>query len=396
MLATRLLRLLHIVLLAVAVSGCESLGYYSQSAQGQWQLWRQQQDIETLISNPRTDDQLRQQLLLVNALRDFASSQLSLPENNSYRSYADIGRPYVVWNVFAAPTFSIDPKVWCFPIAGCVSYRGYFSKSAAIKYADRLATQGYDTYVGGVSAYSTLGWFNDPVLNTFVDRNEIQLAGLLFHELAHQQFYMPGDTSFNESFATAVELIGIQRWLDSPERLKVVSGWLSPGDSQQLLQSHIQRQSINSGFVVDMLAGRQRLATLYDDVALNDEAKLEGKYKIIDEIKESYKAQLKAYGQERGGYEHWVNDTAEHAILNNAKLTSIANYHQWVPAFQRLYEKEDNNLAIFFERVEALSKLDTETRRKALESLSFESEQKPAQKSVHQPLQAPFNARTLP
>ena len=374
MLAARRLRLFYIAVLAAALSGCESMSYYSQSALGQWQLWRQQHDIESLISNSETNDQLRQQLLLIDSLRDFASSKLSLPENNSYRYYADIGRPFVVWNVFAAPTFSIEPKVWCFPIAGCVSYRGYFSEQAAIQYADRLAIQGYDTYVSGVSAYSTLGWFNDPVLNTFVDRDEVQLAGLLFHELAHQQFYLPGDTRFNESFATAVELIGIQRWLESAERQKVALRLgLQQGDSQMFLKSHLQKQEVHSEFIADMLAGRQRLATLYADTELEYQAMAEEKNTIISEIKAHYQAEFKTHWQGTSAYHQWVNDAGEHANLNNAKLISIANYHQWVPAFQRLYEKENGDLVRFFDRVKALSKLDTVSRQQALEALSLQT-----------------------
>ncbi len=178
------------------------------------QIVSKRQPIEAVLSDPATPEKIRSRLEYVQAARDFASDELGLPDNDSYRSYADLGRPYVVWNVFAAPEFSVEPRRWCFPIAGCVVYRGYFNQESARNYARRMRRRGDDAAVGGVAAYSTLGHFKDPILNTMMGWSDAQLAATLFHELAHQVVYIPGDSEFNEAFATTVEEAGLDRWLD--------------------------------------------------------------------------------------------------------------------------------------------------------------------------------------
>ena len=207
----RALTRLLVLMSCVSTSGC----YYLQAAAGQWQVVKQREPIETVIADASTPAQLVERLLLVQQARTFSIDELALPDNKSYRSYADIERDYVVWNVFAAPEFSLEPRRWCFPIAGCVSYRGYFSRQAAYDESERLAKKGFDVTVGGVSAYSTLGNFDDPVLSSMLRWDDLQLVAVLFHELAHQVLYVKGDTGFNESFATAVEEFGMQRWLSS-------------------------------------------------------------------------------------------------------------------------------------------------------------------------------------
>ena len=194
----------------LALCGC----YYMQAATGQWQVLRKREPIDEVIASPDTAPELADRLRLVQEARRFSIDELLLPDNDSYRSYADIGREFVLWNVFAAPEFSLQPKAWCFPVAGCVNYRGYFSRDAAYRKSERLAKPGYAVAVGGVAAYSTLGNFNDPVLNTMMSWDDIRLVAVLFHELAHQVLYVQGDSAFNESFATAVEEFGVMRWLE--------------------------------------------------------------------------------------------------------------------------------------------------------------------------------------
>jgi len=202
-----------VTMVAASLSGCANIGYYFQAVGGQMEIWNRSRPIEKLVGDERTDARLRERLSLVLKVREFASRELALPDNQSYRKYADLQRPFAVWNVFATKEFSIAPVEWCFPFAGCVAYRGYFSEEGAGQFAAGLRSQGHDVFVAGIPAYSTLGWFDDPVLNTFIFYPDAEIARLTFHELAHQVVYVSGDTVFNESFATAVELEGVDRWL---------------------------------------------------------------------------------------------------------------------------------------------------------------------------------------
>src|SRR6266404_4651832 len=240
------------LLLAAACTllyGCGSL-YLMQAASGQWQVLRERVPVETLLADPHTPPALRAHLEEVRAAREFASRELGLPDNKSYRSYADIGRPYVVWNVVAAPEFSVSPKRWCFPIAGCVAYRGYFRERRAREFAAALAVRGYDVSVDGVPAYSTLGRFADPVLSSMLRYGDDELAATIFHELAHQLLYVRDDSEFNEAFATTVEDAGLERWLNSQ------------GASQRLQQLR-ERQEHAAAFVSLLAHTRGRLALLY-------------------------------------------------------------------------------------------------------------------------------------
>ncbi len=220
---SRLSRHLALPLLASVCAGCGPLAYYAQATRGHLDVVRQSQSIVRLLSDPTRSPELQDQLRLVQTIRDFASDQLGLPENNSYRSYADLGRPYVVWNVVATAEFSLEPLRWCLLVVGCVSYRGYYERAAADQLATTLVEQGYDTLVAGVRAYSTLGYFDDPVLNTFLSLGTIEVARVIFHELAHQVVFVAGDTAFNEGFATLVEQEGLRRWLQAtgtPEQIE--------------------------------------------------------------------------------------------------------------------------------------------------------------------------------
>jgi predicted aminopeptidase len=208
--ALRATALASVVLFA---AGCSGLGYYYQAARGQFALSHDARPLPVVLSDPATSPDLRARLETARAIRDYASTELKLPDNDSYRKYADLKRPFVVWNVFAAPEFSIRAREWCFPVAGCVGYKGWFDQQSAESFADTTRHEGYDVFVYGVPAYSTLGWFDDPLLNTFIHYPRTELARLIFHELAHQVAYADGDSTFNESFATAVELEGVRRWL---------------------------------------------------------------------------------------------------------------------------------------------------------------------------------------
>ncbi|MDD5330670.1 MAG: aminopeptidase, partial [Sulfuricella sp.] len=190
---------------ALFISGCANLGYYSQAVGGHLHVMNAAHPIRDVLQDPAADPELKHQLEDVAAIREFASRELALPDNNSYRAYADLGRPYVVWNVFAAPEFSVEPEKWCMAFVGCVNYRGYYDRADADRYADALRHRGLDAFVGGITAYSTLGLFDDPVLNTFLRLGDTEVARTLFHELAHQRLYVKGDSVFNESFATTVE-----------------------------------------------------------------------------------------------------------------------------------------------------------------------------------------------
>ena len=217
----RAFHLLLILLVLPTLSGC----YLMQAAGGQMEIASKREPISAVLKDPATPETLRTRLEYVAAARDFASRELGLPDNASYRSYADVGRPYVVWNVFATAEFSVEPRRWCFPISGCVVYRGYFNEARAQRYARRMRGQGADATVGGVAAYSTLGHFEDPVLNTMMGWSDAQLAATLFHELAHQVVYVPGDSEFNEAFATAVEEAGLERWLSVNGKSQELQAW---------------------------------------------------------------------------------------------------------------------------------------------------------------------------
>jgi len=336
-----------LLLLVVSLSGCQTIGYYAQAVNGQFAVWRAAEPIDRVLENEQTDPKLRQRLTLVSEIREFASRELGLPDNNSYRRYADLKRPYVVWNVFAAPEFSLVPVRWCFPIAGCVGYRGYFSREGADKFAATLKEAGLndkdlDVFVGGVPAYSTLGWFADPVLNTFIGYRDAELARLIFHELAHQVAYAKGDTMFNESFATTVELEGVRRWLEHA------------GQSDQF-EAFIAGRRRQKEFLDLVARARDRLKGIYEE-DMPDEEKRSLKVGAYTQLREEY-AKLKEKWGGFSGYDRWFGDS-----LNNAKLGSVAAYNQLVPAFQELLAKHDGNLESFYQAVAKLAKLTPEER----------------------------------
>ncbi len=341
----RSLAILLIATLALA-SGCTHLSYYLQSVEGQFSLLQSRQEITDLLADPATPAPLKQRLEQTLRIREYASSELKLPDNRSYRSYADLGRPFVVWNVFATQEFSIKPEQWCFPIAGCVGYRGYFSKAGADNFAGELRNAGYDVHVGGVPAYSTLGWFNDPVLNTFVNYSDYEVARLIFHELAHQVMYVKNDTEFNESFAVAVETEGISRWL---ERY---------GDDK-MRADFVRSQQRRAQFSALVIKHRRALGELYRRKFAPAEM-LERKVEMFEALKQDYR-QLKQ--QEWGGfagYDRFLDDP------NNAKLASISFYTTLVPNFQKILAKLNGALPAFYAEVNRLAALGEKARNRAL------------------------------
>jgi predicted aminopeptidase len=349
--ALKLRFVLPVVAAAVvlAASGCSTLSYYSQAVGGHLDLMRRSEPVAAALANDATPAELRKRLERAIAIREFASRELALPDNASYRRYADLERPYVVWNVFAAPELALKPRESCFPVAGCVTYRGYYAREAAEAEAASLRAQGFDVFVGGVPAYSTLGWLPDPLLNTFIGYPTAELARLLFHELAHQVVYVQDDTTFNESFAVAVEEEGVSRWL------------AAHGTAEER-ERHERSQAMRRDFLA--LIGRYRvlLGELYVQDLPADE-KRAGKLRLFAEMRADYEAQKRAWGG-FAGYDRFF------AEPNNALLVSIATYSDLVPAFRALLAEEGGDMPRFYAAVKDLSRRDKAERKAQLAALA--------------------------
>jgi len=336
--------------LLLLVGGCSNVGYYWQSVSGQLEIWRRERSVEEVIGDAAAPEPLKRKLASVGRIRDFASKELGLPDNQSYRRYADLERPFVVWNAFAAPEFSLRPVQWCFLFTGCVSYRGYFAKADADHFAAGLAAEGHDVYVGGVPAYSTLGWFADPVLNTFMHYPEVEIARLIFHELAHQLVYVRDDTVFNESFAVAVEQEGVARLL------------ARSGDQAGRAEFERNRRT-RAEFTRLVRKYQSRLDALYR-TGIAPEAMRERKRSILAELDSEYHGLKQAWGG-FAGYDRWFA-----AKPNNAQIASVALYTQRVPSFEALLKREGGDLARFYAAVKELAGLPREQRDAQLDVLS--------------------------
>ena len=332
---------------ALLLNGCSSMGYYGQLAEGQWQLLRARQPVAQVIADSATQPVLRQRLQFAEQARVFASEHLKLPDNGSYRVYADLGRPYVVWNVFATPELSLQPVTHCFPIAGCVAYRGYYQQGDARGAAALMRQEGLDVYVGGVEAYSTLGWFDDPILSSMVGWGDERLATVIFHELAHQRFYVQDDTEFNESFATFVEQEGSRQW-----RMARGLGAVEDGSVKQ-----------REGFTRLILASRERLQAIYAG-PLDEAGKRAAKQAEFERLRTEYREVRDREWAGDRRFDAWI-----YAPMNNAKLLPFGLYDQWVPAFSRLFKDVGGDWARFYRRVEALGRLSIEERKAALTRL---------------------------
>lgn len=341
-------------LFALLLTACSTVDYYGQLARGQLQLLHARQPVQTLIEDRSTDPQLRQRLALSQQARSFASEHLGLPDNRSYRLYADLQRPFVVWNLFATPEFSLQPRLHCFPIAGCVAYRGFYDQSRARGAAALLDVQGLDTYLGGVEAYSTLGWFDDPILNTMLRWSDERLVAVIFHELAHQQYYLAGDTAFNESYATFVEQEGLRQW-------RVARGLPAP----KALGVQPREQ-----FTELVLASRARLETLYAS-DLDAEAMRAGKQAEFDRLRDEYRQLRATQWEDVGYYDGWINGP-----LNNAKLLPFGLYDRWVPAFASLFREVEGHWPVFYRRVAELGALPADERLTQLQALDVVREER--------------------
>lgn len=335
---------------AALMGGCAQLGYFAQAAHGQFALLSEASPIDDWLANPEVESTLKDKLTKVKEIRAFAARELGLPDNGSYTTYADLKRPFVMWNVVAAPELSLEPMEWCFPVAGCVNYRGYYNKADAQVYAAELRAAQYDVDVSGVPAYSTLGWFNDPVLSTFIKYPDGELARLVFHELAHQVVYVPGDSTFNESFAVAVEEAGVERWM------------ARHGDDQTR-KAYAAFEGRKRDFLALLLKHRKALEATYgSDTA--DAQKRQQKMQIFQSLKAEYQV-LKASWGGYGGYDRWFAEP-----LSNAHLSAIATYHDFVPGFRALLAQK-KNMGQFYDAVRQLSVMDKEQRQQRLASLAI-------------------------
>lgn len=331
-----------LVLLSIMLVSCETVGYYSQAARGQLTIVFGREDIQHLLAQQDVPVELAEKFARVMDIREFAEAELGLPVGENYSSYVDIEREHVVWNVFAAAEFSIDPVNWCYPIAGCVAYRGYFSEQSALKYAAKLEEDGFDVYTGGVDAYSTLGWFEDSLLSTVLNRADYQLAGLIFHELAHQLVYLPGDTTFNESFATAVEREGVRRWLTESNAASNID--------VALLDYERQQQFVD--LVTDY---RDRFEALYQ-LDLEEPSMRSEKLQLQQALREEYEL-LKQLWQGYEGYDGWFSRS-----LNNAQLSTVASYNDLLPFFAAVFEQSNQDFPAFYAEVNRIAGLSERER----------------------------------
>jgi len=342
-------RLLLLAVLAPLLCGCATLRYYSQAVSGHLDLMRRAVPIDEQLARDAVPSALRVKLEAVLRIRRFASGELGLPDNGSYKSYADLGRPYALWNVFAAPEFSLEPVTSCFVFAGCVSYRGYFSEADAQAEAAARRAQGYDVDVGGVPAYSTLGWFDDPVLSTFIRYPDAELARLIFHELAHQLLYVKSDTRFNESFAATVEQAGVERWL-------------AQSGSDRDRSAYERLQKMKREFLALVVKYKALLERYYQEDLPLEEKRL-GKALRFAELDAEYR-QLKASWGGFAGYDRWLAGKP-----NNATLASVALYTELVPAFQALLKREGGDLPRFYAAAKELARLPKEERDSRMRSI---------------------------
>jgi predicted aminopeptidase len=342
-----LARLVALAAMSLGLCACGSIRYYAQAVHGQGELVFRRQPVRKLLHDPATDPKLASRLSLALAAREFASRHLDLPDNRSYTGYVALDRPYVVWNVFATPRYSVEAIRHCFPVAGCVAYRGWFSEAAAEADAARMQRRGDDVWVGGVPAYSTLGWFADPILSSMLRWDDDELASTIFHELAHQLIYAKGDTAFNESFATFVQTEGLREWRAS-------RGLPSNDDAAQAMAD---------GFTKLVLDLRDRLKTLYTN-GLDAEAMEAGKQREIAAFRQRYAEWRDAYWPHDHRYDAWVAKP-----INNARLLPFGLYDQWMPAFGALFREGGARWPAFYARVRALAREPKAKRDAALQAL---------------------------
>lgn len=336
-----------LLLSTLGLGACSNLGYYLDAMGGHLEIINASRPIEQWLTESSTPEEVKEALRSAQQARQFASHELGLPKNKSYTEYADLHRPYAIWNVIAAKEFSVQPQSWCFVFTGCISYRGYYTEAKAQAFAKELQQQGLETYVGGVQAYSTLGWTSDPLLNTMLRRDKASVAGLIFHELAHQELYVENDSAFNESFATTVELDGLQRW------------FASQNDSTAY-QEYVQRQKRRQQLNVLLQQTRDDLKALYAEAITPQQMRAQ-KAAAFAALKQRYSKMKQGQWQGYKGYDAWMAQD-----LNNAHLAIIATYHEWVPAFQAVLSECQGKLACFYSRARQLGEMTPPARLAAL------------------------------
>lgn len=333
--------------MSLGLCACSSLRYYAQAAHGQGGLIAHRRALSKLVRDPATDPKLAARLQLAQQARRFASQRLGLPDNRSYTGYVELDRAYVVWNVFATPRYSVEAVPQCFPVTGCVAYRGWFSEAAAKADAARLQARGDDVWVGGVPAYSTLGWFADPILSSMLRWDDDELDGTIFHELAHQLIYVKGDTAFNESFATFVQTEGLREWRDSRG--------LPPQDDRA--------KALNDGFTRLVLELRERLKALYAS-GVDKPAMAAGRQREIEAFRSRYAQWRERDWPHDHRYDNWVAQP-----INNARLLPFGLYDQWTPAFATLFQRAERQWPAFYARVRELARMPKAQREKLLKAL---------------------------
>ena len=337
-----------VVLLLLAIWGCSNVSYFSQAIVGHFRIMGSRVPIENILKTNHLDIESKNKLKLVLEVRAYAVEELGLPKNKSYTVYSDINSRFLGWNVYSAPKFSVEPKKWCFPIAGCVVYRGYFSKKVALEFARKMDERDFDVFIGAFNAYSTLGWYNDPVLRSHLRLNPIRLAGLIIHELAHQKFYVSGDSRFNEGFAVTVERAGVLRWLKS-----------AGGDDHIVQASKMwDKEDL---IVAKILKARTQLRNIYLR-ELDSKSLAQKKNSIFQDLKSDL------CGGNCSGI-NLPNTNGEEFELNNAYLVPIDTYYSLVPVFQSILDSLGGSLPQFFEKVEELGELPFEERQREIESL---------------------------
>ncbi|HSE13063.1 MAG TPA: aminopeptidase [Rudaea sp.] len=334
-------------LAALSLSACSTIGYYGHLAHGEYSMLAARRPIARVLADPATDATLKARLELAEQARAFASDKLALPRNNSYTNYADLKRPYATWNVFATPEFSVEPVEHCYLIVGCLAYRGYFDRERAESEAARLHARGLDTWVGGATAYSTLGWFADPILNTMLRSDDDELAATIFHELAHQRLFVKGDTEFNESFATFVQYEGLREW-------RAARGLPLADDSARKRQDDFEQLVFDT---------RERLRKLYS-TSLPADAMRSRKREEFERLRADYLRLRDAQWKGWDGYDGWIESD-----INNAKLLPFGLYRRWVPAFSALFAREHGAWAAFYEAAAKIGHLNPAERTRELSHL---------------------------
>jgi predicted aminopeptidase len=345
----RVFRLLAAAIMASGVTGCTSISYYAQSLEGHVEIMAARKNVAKLIRDPSTPEPLRAKLTSASAIRRFATEELALPDNSSYRSYVDVGRNDVTLAVFAAPQFSLAPVTWCFPVFGCVPYKGYFSRKDALESAAELQRQGLDVYVSGVTAYYTLGWFSDPLLSTMLRQDDTYLASLVFHELAHQKIYVNGDSAFNEAFAVSVETTGTRKWLRAT-------------GNRAGLRSYEADRKRKADFLGLISKTRDELRQVYGSPR-TPERMAAAKAATIDRLRMRYRQMRDKRWAGYRGYDAWFA-----APINNAKLAATAVYGEQVPAFLRLLDLCSGDYPKFYASVRRIGNLPKPSRAQALKT----------------------------